>query len=152
VSKSKSEKNQETLRKLNEAQEEMTAEQEAELVADYDAALEEWMSKDKPKQIKFRGKLFTVPQKEPFAHALFVSRHTKFVFDKKQNRKVPQLIIPDDKGEEYVRLILGNDFLREIEKSGADVNFVMQKIIPDIRKMWGSGQEKKEEQGDSKNK
>lgn len=121
---------------LERAQEQMTAEQEADLASDYDAAYDEWKNKQKPYLVKFLGRVFKVPRNQPFAYALFISKHTKKRYDKEKGREVVELVVPDHLGEEYIRLMLGEEFVEALSKSDVDIGYVFQHIVPDIHAMW----------------
>jgi hypothetical protein len=132
----KDKKSAENLTKLDQAEKKITSDQEEELISDYDAAFKEWQSKDKPYLVKFLGKTFEVPRTQPFAYALFISRHTKKRYNKEKGRYVLELIIPDDESEEYIRLMLGDRFVEALAESDVTVDFVMNHIAPDIHRMW----------------
>jgi hypothetical protein len=121
---------------LDRAQEQMTADQEMDLVSDYDAAYDEWKSQQKPYTVKFLGRVFNVPRTQPFAYALFISKHTKKRYDKKKRREVTELVIPDHLGEEYIKLMLGEEFVEALGKSDVPMEYVFQHIVPDIHAMW----------------
>ena len=134
--KTKSQKSAENIARLNNAHKQLIDEQEHQLLVDFDAAYEEWKAKDKPLTVKFKGKIYSVPRRQPFAYSLFISRHTKRKYDHKLKREVPQLFIPEDKAEEYVRLMFGEEFLQAMKASDVEVDFVMDKIAPEIHKIW----------------
>jgi len=106
--------------------------QQEELTADYDAALKEYETKNKPHLIKFAGEIFEIPREMPFKFATFYFRHCV----KKVAGKT-QMQVPEDKLYEFIELMFGKKFLYTLEKSDAGMNFVFQKIVPDIMKMWG---------------
>jgi len=133
---SKEERSKRNLIILNKAEEEMSANQEVELSADYDAAYEEWKTRDKPHLVKFLGQVFEVPRTQPFAYALFISKHTKKRYNKKARREVAELEIPEHLGEEYIKLMLGEKFVEALGKSDVPLGYVMEYIAPDIHKMW----------------
>jgi len=132
----KAKRSAENLSKLNQAHKQLIDEQENQLLVDFDAAYDEWKAKEKPLTVKFKGKTYPVPSRQPFAYSLFISRHTKRKYDHKLKREVPQLFIPEDKAEEYVRLMFGEKFLQAMKESDVEVDFVMDKIAPEIHKMW----------------
>ncbi len=134
--KDKAQQSAENMAKLNQAHKEMIADQEIELIKDYDAAYEEWKTKDKPYIVKFQGKTFEVPRTQPFSYALFVSRHTQRVYNKDTGKEEARLIVPDEKGEEYIRLMLGDEFVKALAASGVEMDFVMDTITVDVHAMW----------------
>jgi hypothetical protein len=119
---------------LNQAAQ-IEAEAQAEnLVVDFDAALKEWETKDKkPYLVKFLGKTYPVPREKPFAYALFVNRYCI-----RKRDGVMVFEIPDDKIEEFFRLMFGQQFLDALKASDVDCEFVLQKIVPAIVEMWGT--------------
>lgn len=138
---------------LNRAAVELATKQEEDLIGDYDAAYEEWQSRNRPYYVKFKGKTFEVPRSQPFAYALFISRHTKKVYDPVQRRDVVKLVIPDDQAYEYIRLMLGDEFVEALSNSKVEMDFVMNHIAPDIHAKWqgssgsaGGGQQEKNAQ------
>ena len=133
---SKEERSRRNLLVLNRAEEEMAADQELELAADYDEAYEEWKTKDKPYLVKFLGQVFKVPRTQPFAYALFISKHTKRSYSKQQKKEITELVIPEHKGEEYIKLMLGEAFVEALGESDVSLNYVMERIAPDIHRMW----------------
>jgi len=46
--------------------------------------------------------------------------------------------IPDDKIEEFFRLMFGQQFLDALKASDVDYEFVLQEIVPAIVEMWGT--------------
>jgi hypothetical protein len=132
----KAKRSAENMARLNQAHKEMIGEQEQQLIVDFDAAYDEWKAKDKPLMVRFKGKIYPVPRRQPFAYSLFISRHTKRQYDHELRKEVPRLFVPDDKAEEYVRLMFGEKFLRAMQQSDVEVDFVMDRIAPEIHKQW----------------
>ena len=118
---------------LEQAQEELTTQQERELIADYDAALAEWKAKQRPYYVRFNGKEYAVPRTQPFSYTLFVSRHTQKVGNK------VMLVVPDDKQYEYIRLMLGDEFVEALGDSQVELEFVQEHIVKPIHAMWQGG-------------
>lgn len=133
MAKRKDMTNEERVALLNSKTEELVAEQEAELVTDYDQALREYRLENTPYKIKFKGRVFEVPRSVPFAFSMFAARHCmvsrggKVIFE-----------IPDDKMAEFIQLMFGKAFLELLEESeDVDMNFIGTRLIPDILRKWG---------------
>jgi hypothetical protein len=127
------EKNEERLAFLNEKAEELSIQQEEELVTDYDAALKEYQTKNKPYKVKFKGQLFDVPRSIPFSFSLFYMRHCI-----KKQGGTTVFVIPDDKQSEFIERMFGKRFLKVLEQSDdVELNFVFSKLVPDIMDKWG---------------
>lgn len=124
---------------LDQKAKELQEVQQENLVADYDAALKEYETKNKPHLIKFSGEVFEMPNEMPFKFATFYFRHCV----KKVAGKT-QMEVPEDKLYEFIELMFGRRFLDVLEKSDAGMNFVFRRIVPDIMKMWGQDVDTKE--------
>lgn len=103
---------------------------------DFDKALEEHRKAEAPVKITFNGKDFELPPSMPLSVWTFVNRHG----DKQGN-------ITDDKAYEFIELVLGKRFLKELDKSSADVSFVMNKVIPSITNKWQGAKKKLKQKG-----
>ena len=126
-------KNAERLAFLDEKAEELAIAQEEDLVVDYDEALAEYQQKNKPRQIRFKGKVFEIPRAMPFTFALFYMRHCI-------KRKGGKIIfeIPEDKLGEFITKMFGKEFLEVLDQSDdVDFDFVIGRLIPDIMSSWG---------------
>jgi|GEM_PF-3256173 len=127
--------NEERIAFLNSKMEELTNEQEQDLVSDYDQALSEYKNQNKPFLVRFKGKVFEVPRSMPFSFSMFYMRHCIV----KINGKT-QFQIPDDKIEEFVCRMFGKTFYSELELSDdVEMGFVLGTLVPDIFAKWGYG-------------
>lgn len=124
--------NEERILFLDQKAQELQESQQEDLVADYDAALKEYETKNKPHLIKFSGEVFEIPNEMPFKFATFYFRHCV----KKVAGKT-QMQVPEDRLYEFIELMFGKRFLSVLETSDAGMNFVFRHIVPDIMKMWG---------------
>ena len=128
-----SKKNEERIEFLDTAVEQLTSQQEEELVTDYDQALKEYQEKNRPYKIRFKGKVFEVPCSIPFPFSLFYMRNCI----KRQNGKTI-FTIPDDKQSEFVEKMFGKEFLSLLAQSDdIELNFVFSVLVPDIMDKWG---------------
>lgn len=122
------------LRALNRAAQAESEAQIENLIVDFDASKKEWENKDrKPYLVKFLEKTYPVPREKPFAYALFVNRYCI-----KKRGGVQVFEIPDDKIEEFFRLIFGQEFLDALKGSEVEFDFVLQRMVPAIIEMWGT--------------
>ena len=127
------EKNEERLAFLNEKAEELSAQQEEELVTDYDEVLKEYQTQNKPHKVKFKGRVFDVPRSIPFSFSLFYMRHCI-----KKQGGATVFVIPDDKQSEFIERMFGKKFLEILEQSDdVEMDFVFSKLVPDIMDKWG---------------
>ncbi len=125
--------NEDRIAFLNAKTEELSVQQEEELVADYDAALKEYQEKNKPHKVKFKGKVFDVPRSIPFAFSLFYMRNCI----KKENGATI-FFIPDDKQGEFLEKMFGPKFLAVLEESDdVELNFIFSTLVADIMGKWG---------------
>lgn len=106
--------------------------QQEDLVADYDEALREYENQNKPHYVKFAGEVFAVPREMPFNFAAFYFRHCI-----RKVRGKTEMVVPEDKLYEFIELMFGREFLSVLERSDVGMNFVFERIVPDIMKMWG---------------
>jgi hypothetical protein len=130
-------KNEERIAFLNEKTEELSAEQENELVTDYDKALDEYKNKNKPYKIKFKGKIFDIPRDMPFPFSMFYMRECLH----KQNGKVI-FGIPEDPAivREFIMKMFGEEFLEELDHhNDVGIRFVVETMGIDILGKWGMG-------------
>lgn len=119
-------------KKVEQAYQDFTEQESRELVLDLDEALEEHKKTEQPIQVKLFDKHYEVPPNLPVSVFFFYQRHV----DKDGN-------IPEDKAFQYLELILGKDFCRDLEKSDVTVTFVMEKVVPMITEKWGVDSKKK---------
>ncbi len=125
--------NEDRIAHLNSKVEEISVHQEEELVADYDAALEEWQHEHKPYKVKFKGHTFEIPRSIPFNFSLF---YMKNCVKKQQGKTI--FTIPDDKQVEFIEKMFGKKFLELLEKADdVELDFVFSKLVPDIMHKWG---------------
>lgn len=124
--------NEERMALLNAKTEEVALNQEEQLVADYDAALEEFHRENKPFKVKFKGKVFNIPSSMPFSFGMFYMRHCV-----QKINGVTQFIIPEELIGEFIEKMFGPTFLAEIDDDTTELAFIMEKIIPDIMDKWG---------------
>lgn len=118
-------------KKLDDAYEEYKASWEHDAHLDFDQALAEHRQTLDPVQITFNGKTFTLPPSMPLSVWTYLQRHG----DGEGN-------IPDDKAYEFVRLVLGQEFLEELDETGADLAFVMETVIPAVTRKWQAPKKK----------
>lgn len=118
---------------LNAKTVEMAAEQEENLISDYDEALREWQEKNVPYKVRFKGRIFDVPRSIPFSFSLFYMRNCIQKVDGKT-----LFIIPDDKIAEFIERMFGEEFLSILNQSDdVELAFVVQTLVPDIMDKWG---------------
>lgn len=135
--------NDERILFLNQAAEELARRQAENLVADYDAALAEYRDKNRPFVVRFGGRNYELPRSMPFAFTMFYLRHC---LQRRGGRTVFE--VPDDRLGEFLTLMFGRRFARDIETSGVEVNFVMSRIVPDIMGRWGLSVTGSQSEGD----
>jgi hypothetical protein len=106
--------------------------QEAELLLDFDAAVEE--VKEKPYKVKFNGKIYDVPREMPLGFATFFFRYCY----KKINNKVT-LEVPEDRMMQFIELMFGKEMLRALETSrkAVSIDLVFNKLAGTILAKWG---------------
>jgi len=106
--------------------------QEAELLLDFDAAVEE--VEEKPYKIKFNGKIYDVPREMPLGFATFFFRYCY----KKINNKVT-LEVPEDRMMQFIELMFGKEMLRALEtsKKAVSIDLVFNKLAGTILAKWG---------------
>ncbi len=140
--------NEERLAFLEAKTAEVAALQEGDLVADYDAALQEYQDKNRPYKVKFKGQVFEVPRSIPFAFSLFYMRHCI-----KKERGKTMFIVPDDKQAEFLEKMFGRKFLAVLEQSDdIELNFIFATLVPDIMGKWGYSVKEPDESVAIKNK
>lgn len=125
--------NEEKVAFLNAKTEELSQQQEQELIVDYDDALKEYQEQNRPYKIKFKGKTFNVPHSMPFSFGLFYMRHC---IKKREGKTVFE--IPDERLSEFIEKMFGKEFLNTLDQStDIDLDFVIGRLIPDIMSRWG---------------
>lgn len=119
---------------------ELAEHQEAELLLDFDKAIEEHEKQNIPYKIKFNNKFHFVPREMPFDFATFFFRYCY----KKVNGKI-KMDVPEEKMMRFIELMFGKDMLRALEsgKKRVDMLFVFEKLSMKILDKWGYGLEDK---------
>ena len=131
--KAKKLSNEEKIAFLNDKVNELSSNQEADLVTDYDDALREWREKNAPHKVKFKGRVFEVPRSIPFSFSMFYMRHCI----KKVNGRT-LFVIPEERQSEFIEKMFGEEFLAVLEQSDdVELQFVFSKLVPDIMSKWG---------------
>lgn len=117
---------------LDEQLKKLADNQEAELLLDFDAALEEEQAK--PYAVKFDGKVYYVPHEMPLAFATFFFRYCY----KKNNGRVI-LEVPEDRMMQFIELMFGKEMLRalEVSKKAVSIRVVFDKLAGTILSKWG---------------
>ncbi len=125
--------NEDRIAFLNQKAEEISQNQEEELVTDYDEALQEYKQGSTPHKVKFKGKIFDIPRSMPFSFSLFYMRNC---IKKRKGKTVFE--IPEDKISEFIEKMFGKDFLDTLNDSDdVELGFVVHRLIPDIMDKWG---------------
>jgi hypothetical protein len=117
---------------LNQQVSKIAENQEAELLLDFDAAIEE-QSKI-PYKVKFLGKIFDVPTEMPLGFATFFFRYCY----KKSNGKA-FIEVPEDRMIQFIELMFGKEMLRALEtaKTPVSIDLVFNKLASSILEKWG---------------
>lgn len=126
--------NEERGKYLDEKFEEIQEAQEADLLLDFDKAIEE--KKENPYKIKFIGKYYDVPRQMPFNFATFFFRYCY----KKINGKIT-IDVPEDKIFMFIQLMFGNEMIKALEnnKQRVGIDMVFDKLALVILEKWGYG-------------
>ena len=127
--------NEDRVKYLNSKAQELSDKEAEDLVADYDAALVEFKSKHKVNtfKIKFKGKVFEMPNTMPFSFSMFYLRNCVIKKDGKTIFDIPDHLIA-----EFIERMFGKDFIELMSMSDdVDIKFVVEKIIPDVFTRWG---------------
>lgn len=118
---------------LDQKFKELQAIQEADLLLDFDKAIEE--VSENPYKIAYAGKFYDVPRQMPFNFATFFFRHCY----KKINGKLT-IDVPDDKIFQFIQLMFGNEMIRALESNrNISVDSVFEKLAIPILEKWGYG-------------
>lgn len=119
---------------LDEKFEEIQEAQEADLLLDFDKAVEE--AKEKPYKIKFLGNYYDIPRQMPFNFATFFFRNCY----KKVKGNIT-VEVPDEKLYLFIQLMFGNEFLRALEnnRKRISIDVVFEKLAVTILNKWGYG-------------
>lgn len=124
---------------LDQKFEELQEIQEADLLMDFDKAIEE--DQKKPYTIKFLKKYYEVPRQMPFDFATFFFRYCY----KKINGKIV-VDVPEERIFQFIQLMFGNEMIRALEsnkKKRVSVDMVFDKLAMTILEKWGYGVSKK---------
>lgn len=109
--------------------------QEASLVIDFDAALQERARREAPLTIKFRGREFAVTRTLPAAFQLFFFRYCT-----KRDPKTGKVYtsVPEDRAYEFMRLMFGTEFVEFVQEQ-PDVPFdmVFDTLATRVLEQWG---------------
>src|SRR4030066_187585 len=110
--------------------------QEAELLLDFDAAMEE--VEGQPYKVKFNNKIYDVPREMPLGFATFFFRYCY----KKNNGKVI-LEMPEDRMMQFIELMFGKEKRRalEISKKAVSIDLVFNKLAGTILATWASNKD-----------
>lgn len=125
--------NEERIKYLNQKHEEMAINQEDTLVLDFDEALKEESAENL--KIKLLGKYYDLPKDIPFNFSTFLLR---YCYKKVRGKLI--MSIPDDKLYTFLELMIGKDFVKDLENSNnrnVSINFIFQKVVPKIMEEWG---------------
>lgn len=125
--------NEDRIKYLNEKEQEMIKDQEAELFIDFDKAIQE--NKKKSIIVNFLNKNYYLPIKMPFNFSTFFLRNCLT-----KEKGVTLVDIPDDKVLEFIKLMFGEVFFKSLEDSkdsGISLSLVFDKLVPPILKQWG---------------
>ncbi len=126
-------KNEEKIKKLEQAQLRAIKAEERELFFDFDKAIEE--KGTKPLSIKFQNKYIDIPGEMPFDFSMFFFRKCMF----RDNDGIQQFQVLEDDIVEFITLMFGNEFLATLEKSRISIKMVFEELAMKILKKWGYG-------------
>lgn len=133
---SKFKNNEDRLKYLDNQLETLVEHQEAELLVDFDAAIEEHEKQNKPYKIKFNNKFFLVPNQMPFDFATFFFR---YCYKKVKGKIIME--VPDEKLLRFIELMFGREMLQALEsgKKRVEMSLVFETLSMPILEKWGYG-------------
>jgi len=103
-----------------------------DITLDFDEAIKEHETKNKPIQIKLKGKIYELPSSMPFTFLLYFSRHC---VKKKKGKEMIE--VPNDKVWEFIEKMFGAEFTKAIEKHNIGLETVMDTFVPRVLEAWG---------------
>ncbi len=117
---------------LEEQLQKLSENQEADLLLDFDAAIDE--QQEKPYKVKFNDKIFDVPKSMPVGFATFFFRYCY----KKVGGKT-SLEVPEDRLIQFIELMFGKEMVRAIEtsKKSVSIDMVFSTLAMTILDKWG---------------
>jgi hypothetical protein len=135
--------NDEKLALLDEKLEELKADQEKDLLLDFDNAIKEKQAK--PLTIKFQDEIFEIPASMPFNFSTFFFRYCY----KKLNGKI-KIEVPEDRMIQFIELMFGKKFVTALERSTITVDMVFDTLASTILDKWGYSINKKSDDMEKK--
>jgi len=134
MSNGKFQNNEERSNYLDSQLNELAKHQEAELLIDFDQAIDEYEKEKTPYSIIFNGKTFLVPREMPFDFATFFFRYCY-----KKEKGSTRMEVPEDKILRFIELMFGKSMLQSLESGTKRVNMdlVFQKLALPILEKWG---------------
>jgi predicted DNA binding CopG/RHH family protein len=143
--------NDSNLARLEEAEEALTQKEMKENFYDYDKALLEYNTKNKPITVKLSKREFEIPAEASFSFMMYYYRECVKVENGETKVNIPLMKLPA-----FFQSMFGDQFTQYILKQSIPFNFVYDTIVTDIMVKWGlfersNGEAKPKESIEEKN-